>query len=235
MTAGEDASKGGGRPLLRLRSLGGKPAPDGFFDEAQRVSQLTKPALDSLWYVLEPCLADSVTPEIERQLSAYCQRYEIAEADLSHVIRIARFLLRSAASISLDAASFKEDLAAAWPGSDHLHEVLMDGYEPVTQELRRRLLADALQKHGHVLQSIEWRVDRVVADTSAPRLGMPVAIITLTHSYRDQSGSLTLQLTPDQLTRAAQVFSSLALHTEQLQNDGSLPEVSAPAAGQAEL
>jgi len=234
MTADEGASKGGSRPLVRLRSLGGKPAPDGFFDEAHRVSKLTKPALDALWYVLEPCLADTVTPEIEQQLGAFCRRHEVAEADLSHVIRIARFLLRSAASISLDATSFKEDLASAWPGFDHLHEVLMDGYEPVTQELRSRLLADALLKHGHVLQNIEWRVDRVVADTAAPRLEMPVAIVTLTHSYRDQKGSLTLQLTPDQLARAAQVFSSLALHTKQLLN-GAPPSEPQASAGKAEL
>ena len=184
--------------------------------------------------MLQPCLADSVTPEIEQQLSAFCRRYEVAEADLSHVIRIARHLLRSAASINLDAGSFREDLAVAWPAADHLHNVLMDGYEPVTEELRERMLADSLLNHGHVLRNIEWRVDRVVADTAAPRLEMPVAIVTLTHAYRDQSGSLTLQLTPDQLARAAQVFSSLALHTKQLLNGPPASVPPAPAAGKKE-
>ncbi len=228
-TAKAAGAKKANEPAVRLRCLGGSPAPDGLLDEAHRINKLPQGAVANLWDVLEPCLADAVSQEIDQQLGAFCRRHEVAEADLGHVLRIARFLLRSAASINLDNERFGEDLETTWPSASSLHEVLLNRFEATKAALRGRLLADALMKHGHVLQNIEWRVDSVVADTSAPRLQMPVGIVTLTHRYRDRSESLTLQMTPDQLMRAAQVFGSLAQQTQQL-----LPTPPATAASQEE-
>jgi len=199
-----------------LHCLGGDAAPADVLHDAHRVDKLTKGALAQLWDVLEPCLTPSLPPDVDAQLGAFCRRHEMAEADLAHVIRIARFVLRAASAINLPARGFHEDLRTIWPGIDPLHQVLLSRYDVTRLALRGRLLADALTKHGNVLQNLEWRVDNVIADSGAARLELPVGIVTLAYRYRDETSHLTLQMTPDQLMRAAQVFTSLAQQARRL-------------------
>ncbi len=211
---------------LRLRCLGGQPTPEDISEDAARVSKLSDAATQELWSVIEPCVLQPMSPVLEQRLTAFCQHFELAEADLGHTVRIVCFLLRHAAAIHLPRAQFAEDLEAMWPSQRALHAALLEPYEGVIHKLREGLLADALVKHGNVLVDIDWRVDRVIGAKPAPRIDLPVALVTL--AYRKSSGDdrLTLQMTPEQLARAASVFTALARETQQLLAAGA-PQASA--------
>ena len=203
-------AKGGTHQPVRLRCLGGDAAPEDIVADAERANRLSDAAIADLWRVLEPCVLQPMTQALERELGAFCRHFELAEADLGHAIRIASFLLRRAAAVNLSADDFSEDLATVWPQAESLRALLVERYATMVAHLRDSLLAEALLKHGNVLAGLDWRVDRVVADSKAPRLDLPVALITMNYRNRDRSENITLQMTPNQLARAASVFSALA-------------------------
>jgi hypothetical protein len=218
----------------RLHCLGGDAAPADITNDAARLTRLNDGAIAALWPVLEPCVVRPVSAELGQHLSAFCLQHEIAEADLGHVIRICRWLLHSAASVDLSSERLGQDIDTLWPEPGALRGVLLDNYPAVKSLLRDVLLANALVKHGNVLDNVEWRIDRVAADTKAPRLDLPVALVTLSYRNRDRSEHLTLQLTPEQLMRTTRVLSALAEQTLKLmpKADSSAPNgSSAPGGG----
>lgn len=178
--------------------------------DAERANKLSDAAVADLWRLLEPCVLQPMSPGLERELGAFCRHFELAEADLGHAIRIASYLLRRAAAVNLSADDFAQDLTTVWPQAEALRALLVTRYANMVAQLRDSLLAEALLKHGNVLANLDWRVDRVVADSKAPRLDLPVALITMNYQNRDRSENITLQMTPNQLARAANVFAALA-------------------------
>ncbi len=201
---------------MRLQSLAGTAAPEDVVNEAGRVTRLPKAALEQLWTVVEPCVTQPMTDKLGTELNAFCRQFEIAEADLGHVVRIVCFLLRHAAAVDLSEQGFAADLETLWPGATELHELLRKRYGPIKSQLREGMLRDALVQHGKVLVDVDWRVDHVVASKPAPRLSLPVAIVTL--RYRSPRGPdhVTLQLTSSQLASVSQVFGALAQQIDRL-------------------
>jgi hypothetical protein len=201
---------------LRLHCLGGDVVPDDVVADAARLGKLGDTAVADLWTVLGPCVRQPMSDELGQLLSRFCLSHEIAEADLGHVIRICRWLLHQAASVDLTLEHLGEDIGRIWPEPGGLRDVLGANYLTVKNELRDVLLANALVKHGNVLENVEWRIDRVAADANAPRLDLPVALVTLSYRNRERREHLTLQLTPDELMRTTKVLTALAQQTQKL-------------------
>jgi hypothetical protein len=209
----EPAARPDEAPPVRLRCLAGGAMPAELARDAQRLDRLNDGAVSALSEVLRSCVLEPMSAELGQKLSRLCLRHEIAEADLGHVIRAVRWLLREASAADLGEAALAADISAIWSDARRLSEVLLAHYGPIKQEIRRQLLEDALTKHGHVLVDVDWRVDMVTSDRRAARLMSPLALVTLSYRDADRSGRLTLQLLPEQLARLQQVFGALALRT----------------------
>jgi hypothetical protein len=82
-------------------------------------------------------------------------------------------------------------------------------YETTKARLRQVLFLNTLLAHGAVLDDVDWRLDYVASTTEAPKLLMPVALLTL--SYRDHGDPkrLTLQVTGDQLQKLKAICEAL--------------------------
>jgi hypothetical protein len=197
---------------VRLRSLSGDALPDELFRDAQRAVRLNDGAFVAIAPLLRALVLDPMTPELGEHLSRLCVRHEVAEADLGHVVKVARWLLREASAADLGAADLEADARAIWPDSK-LISTLVDGYGAIKAVLRQRLLDDALVKHGNVLVDVDWRLDLVSADRRAAKLVAPVAVVTLAYKSDAAAGRLTLQLLPEQIARLEQLFGALARRT----------------------
>lgn len=198
---------------IRLRALHGGALAEDLARDALRLDKLSDGSLTALGSVLVPAVLEPMSSELGQQLSRLCVRHEVAEADLGGVLRVVRFLLREASASDLDKETFAEDLLAIWPEPRALRDVTVGAYEPIKRELRKRLLEEALLSHGNVLEDVEWRVDLVASDRNAPKLMLPLAMVTLKYRNADEAGRLTLQLLPEQLARLQQVFGALAQRT----------------------
>lgn len=198
---------------VRLRCLSGGAMPDDLRRDAQRLDKLTDRMIEALPSVLAPAVLAPMSAELGQQLSRLCVRHEVAEADLGHVIRVVRWLMREAAAADLDKAALESDVRAVWDDPRGLPQVLLGDYEAIKHELRKQLLQDALTKHGNVLADVDWRIDVVAADRQASKLMSPLALVTLSYRNADGTGRLTLQLLPEQLLRLQQLFGALAQRT----------------------
>lgn len=219
-SATEGKNQGNDAMPVRLRCLGGGAMPDEMRLSASRLDKLTDSLFGALPSMLGALVIEPMNAEMGQQLTRMCLRHEVAEADLGHVIRAVRWLMREAAACDLDGAALESDVRAIWKEPRGLLDVILNAYEPIKQEVRRALLNDALTKHGNVLVDVDWRVDIVAADRHAAKLMSPLALVTL--SYRDAEANrrLSLQLLPDQLARLAQVFAALAQRTRRPTSDG---------------
>ncbi|HHH29150.1 MAG TPA: hypothetical protein ENK57_12505, partial [Polyangiaceae bacterium] len=197
----------------RLKSLAGGVLPDEQRVAAERGRKLPESALKALGPLLGPTVLQPVTPQLGEQLSHFCLQHEIAEADLGHLLKACRWLLREAAAANVTRAELEADIAAVWPEPGALGEVLLEHYEPIKQSLRVQLVSDALVKHGNVLVDVDWRIDQLRSERHAARLDVPIAVVTLAHRSADDQGRLTLQLTPTDLQNLASVFTALAQKT----------------------
>jgi hypothetical protein len=196
-------------PPTKLRALGGRDTPAQLLEDAKSVGKLTPGAVAHIWTVLEPCLTQPMSPALASEISAFCLRHEVAEADLGRAIRAARTLLREAAAIDLSLAALTEDAAILFAEGEALCAQLVGRYEAAKANLRQVLFLNTLSAHGAVLDDVDWRLDYVAATTDAPRLLMPVALLTL--SYRDHGDArrLTLQVTADQLGKLESICRAL--------------------------
>jgi hypothetical protein len=192
-----------------LHALAGRPTPSQLIDDAKSASKLTSGSVEHLWDVLDPCLTQAMSPTLAAEISAFCLRYEVAEADLGRAIRAARTLLREAASVDLGLAELTQDVGALFGDNAELCAALVSRYSATKARLRQVLFLNTLLAHGAVLDDVDWRLDYVAATTDAPKLLMPVALLTL--SYRDHGDQrrLTLQVTNDQLQKLKLICEAL--------------------------
>lgn len=201
-------------PPIRLRCLAGGAVAQDLVESASRAGRLSAGATRELSPVLRPSVIASMTPDLAQRLSRYCAAHEIAEADLGHVLRVARWLIREASAIDLGAEDLTADATALFGEHVELIALLGREYEALRPALRKDLITDALIRHGNVLEDIDWRIDVVTTDRRAPRVGLPVAMVTLSYRNAEKAERLTLQLLPDQLQRLQGVFAALAQKTK---------------------
>ncbi len=204
------SSAGSDSPPVRLRCLAGGAVAEDIVESAARAGRLSAAAARELAPVLRPSVMASMTPELAQRLTRYCAAHEIAEADLGHVLRVARWLIREASAMDLGAEDLTADATTLFGDHAELIALLGGEYDALRPALRKELITDALIRHGNVLEDIDWRIDIVTADRRAPRVGLPVAMVTLSYRNAEKSDRLTLQLTPEQLQRLEVVFAALA-------------------------
>lgn len=202
-----------GASPVRLKCLGGGVVSDEYLADARRVDKLGDGALEALGPLLAPTILSALTRELGEHLSRFCLQHEVAEADLGHVLKVCRWLVREAANVDLCRDDLAADLKTLWQDPGILGDVLLEHYEPIKRALREQMVNDALLMHGNALVDVEWRVDQIASDRHTARLGVPVAIVTLIYKNADRGDRLTLQITSEQLGRLSQVFGALGQKT----------------------
>ncbi len=200
-------------PPIHLRSLAGGALPSELRQEAERIQRLPKSVLGELGPILQACVFQPMTAEVGEQLSRFCVQHEVAEADLGGVLKFCGWLLREASALDLSTDELGEDIRAVFGEAEQLAPILRDNYGPFKRVVRDELLADALVNHGNVLADVDWRVDTIVTERQAPKLGTSIALVTLAYRHAEGTGRLTLQVTPERLARLAQMFAALAQKT----------------------
>jgi hypothetical protein len=199
-----------GPPPIRLRCLAGAALPEELRRDAERLDKLSPAALASMGELLQACALLPLTRDLGEALSRFCLKHELAEADLGRIVNVCRWLLHEASAVDLSCQELAEDVAAIWPRPGALGDVLRKGYPAIKLGLREQLLGEALVRHGNVLVDVDWRLDTITGERHAPKLGVPIALVTLTYTGAEQARRLTLQVTPDKLERLAQIFAALA-------------------------
>lgn len=180
-------------PPSALLCLAGAAAPPEIVADLARVATLPQAAREHLWEVLGPSLEEPLPASMERQLDEFCARHRVADEHLARALKACRFLLREAAKLDLDAASFASDVTKLAPDPASL-DLLAAGYERAKLTVRRQILRAVLLEHGRVLTGVDWRLDTAVASSHGARMTAPIAILTLRHQEGDTAGRTTFHL-----------------------------------------
>jgi hypothetical protein len=190
---------------VRLYCLGGGEAPSDLGADLRRLVRLPVEALQKLWQVLAPSLAESIAKETEQLLDLFCAAYKLDEEDLARALKACRFVIREAAQRDVPAEAVAEDLDRLCPGDPLLKELVLAGYEPARAQIRHEIVKAAVADHGKLLVGIKWRVDAIQASEQGAKLGMPVALLTLHYLEGAEAGRVTLQVLPDMMGELRQV------------------------------
>ncbi len=184
---------------MRLYSLGGGEAPADLGADLLRLLLLPAEALQKLWQVLAPSLAEQLAPETEKLLDAFCAAYGIADDDLARAIKACRFIVREGAQRDVPAGAMAEDLDRLCPGDPLVKELVLAGYERAKDQIRHEAARAALADHGKLLVGVRWRVDAIHASERGAKLGTQVAMLTLHYREGAETGRVTLQALPDMM------------------------------------
>jgi hypothetical protein len=186
-------------PPLRLYCLGGGEAPPDLGADLLRLLRLPAEALQKIWQVLAPSLAENLAKETEQLLDLFCAAYRVDQDDLGHAVKACRFVIREAAQRDVPAGAVAEDLDRLCPGDPLVKELVLAGYEPARQQIRHEIVRAAVADHGKLLVGVKWRVDAIEASERGAKLRMPVAILTLHYVEGADAGRVTLQVLPDMM------------------------------------
>lgn len=184
---------------VALHCLAGEEAPPDIGADLRRLQGMPPEAIEKLWQVLAPSLAETLAPETSQLLDMFCAAYRIAEGDLARALKSCRFLIREAARLDVPADHFAADIEALCPDPPLIKEVLLAGFEQARGELRRAILRSSLADHGKLLVGAQWRVDTIQASERGAKLGMPVAMLTLHYREGAKAKRITLQVLPDMM------------------------------------
>ena len=190
---------------MRLYCLGGGEAPPDLSADLLRLLRLPAEALQKLWQVLAPSLAEKIAPETEQLLDVFCAAYRVDEDELARAIKACRFVICAAARLDVPAGALGEDLERLCPGEALVKELVLAGYEPAKEQLRHEMIKAAIADHGKLLVGVNWRVDAIQASERGLRLGMPVAMLTLHYREGSELGRMTLQVLPDMMGQLREV------------------------------
>jgi hypothetical protein len=190
---------------IRLYSLGGGEGPPDLGADLLRMLRLPAEALQKIWQVLAPSLAETITKETEQLLDVFCAAYKLDEDDLGRVVKACRFVIREAAQRDVPVEAVAEDLDRLCPGDPLVKELVLAGYGPAKERIRHEIVKTALADHGKLLVGLHWRLDAIQASERGTRLGTPVALLTLHYLEGDQKGRITLQVLPDMMGELKQV------------------------------
>jgi hypothetical protein len=86
----------------------------------------------------------------------------------------------------------------------------MPGYEAAKVLVRHEIARAALADHGKVVERVDWRVDQVVTSNRGEKLGVPVAVVTLSYREGERRDRITLQLPPQALRELAAMCQRLS-------------------------
>lgn len=183
----------------KLRCLGGAEPPAEILRDLARALALPSHIRRRFWDILGPCLAEPLPREIEADLDRICAEHALAPDALAQALKACRFLVRGAATNDLDPRAFAEDLALLEGGASGLGDLLLPGYDAARALVRSELARAAVSDHGKVLEGVDWRIDVITASSQAPKLRVPVAVLTLRYREGQEHERITFHATPDTL------------------------------------
>lgn len=184
---------------IRLHCLGGGQAPPDLGADLLRLVRFPSEALEKLWQVLVPCLAETLLPETEQLLDMFCAAYKVDDDDLAQAVKACRFVIRGAARLDLPEGALAADLEALCPAEPRVKAIVLAGYAPAKEQLRREILMAAVADHGKLLVGVNVRLDTIQASERGARLQLPVAVLTLHFREGAGAGRVTLQVLPDMM------------------------------------
>jgi hypothetical protein len=195
---------------VRLRCLGGKPAPPDLASDLRALERLPPAARVALWSVLGPSLPEPLAPEVEGMLDAFCRTHRLKRDDLARPLKACRFLLREAASANVPHGTFVEDLRALCGTDAAIEQLFAAGYDAACKVVRQEVLQGTLADHGKLLLGVDWRLDSVLASSRGSKMRVPVALLTLRYREGDQTRRITLQVLPETLRQLTQTLTEIA-------------------------
>ncbi len=184
---------------LRLYCLGGGEAPSSLGADLLCLLRLPAEALQKIWQVLAPSLAETITKETEQRLDAFSVDHGVDVDALGRAIKACRFLIREAAQRDVPQGALADDLDRLCPGDPLVKELVLAGYEPAKERIRHEIVKAAVADHGKLLVGIKWRMDAIQASERGAKLEMPVAMLTLHYLEGAETGRVTLQVLPDMM------------------------------------
>ncbi len=184
---------------VRLYCLAGGEAPPEVGADLLRLLRLPAEAVQKLWQVLAPNLAETITPETEQLVSVFCSAYRVDPDELAPAIRACRFLIREAARLDLSAGALADDLERLCPDEALVKELVLAAYESGKEPIRHAIVKAAVADHGKLLVGVKWRVDAIQASEGGAKLRAPVAMLTLHYLEGVEMGRVTLQVLPDMM------------------------------------
>jgi hypothetical protein len=199
MDASASADVAGAPVAVPLQCLGGGDAPLELGRDLLLLRGLPIEAVERMWQVLGPSLAETIAPETERLLDGFCKAYQIESHHLARALKACRFVIREAARIDLPAAALAADLDRLCPGDALVQDLVLAGYEPAKARIRSEILGKALADHGNLLTGVSWRVDTIHASERGGKLRAPVAMLTLQYREGAETRRITLQALPEMI------------------------------------
>ncbi|MDC3961330.1 COMM domain-containing protein [Polyangium jinanense] len=201
---------------LPLFCLGGKAAPEAIAADLKTLARLPERARARFWDALGPALPDPLPASVESALDTFARAFEAPRDDLARALKASRFLVREACARGLDRSRFEEDVVglAGGPLSPEaavIAPILLSKYDAVRSAIGAGALRDTLTDHGAVVESIEWRVDAVLASSRGDTGAAKIAVLTLGYRDGDRKDRITLHLSSEkleELRRACERMSS---------------------------
>lgn len=189
---------------LPLHCLGGKAAPEAIVADLKTLARLPERARARFWDALGPALPDPVPASVEPALDTFARAFDAPRDDLARALKASRFLVREACARGLDRARFEEDVVrlAGGPVSPEaavIAPILLSRYDAARATLGASAFRDTLTDHGAVVESIEWRVDVVLASSRGDAGAAKIAVLTLGYRDGDRKDRITLHLSPEKL------------------------------------
>ncbi|MDI1480862.1 COMM domain-containing protein [Polyangium sp. y55x31] len=189
---------------LPLFCLGGKAAPEAIEADLKTLARLPERARARFWDALGPALPDPLPASAESALDTFARAFDVPRDDLARALKASRFLVREACARGLDRGRFEEDVVrlAGGPLSPEaavIAPILLSRYDAARAALGVSAFRDTLTDHGAVVESIEWRVDAVLASSRGDTGAAKIAVLTLGYRDGDRKDRITLHLSPEKL------------------------------------
>jgi hypothetical protein len=187
-----------------LICLDGEKAPEAIVADLRLVASLPETARLRFWDALGPALAEPVPDSVETALDAFARAHDVHPSVLGRTLKASRFLVREACARNLDRPQFEEDIVrlcggAMSPDATVVVPILLSRYDAARASLGAVAFRETMADHGHVLRSVEWRLDSVLASSRGNTGGARLAVLTLGYGQGNEDKQLTLHITPDKL------------------------------------
>lgn len=184
-------------PEIKLNCCQGRPAPVPVVEGWRQFLRFPEQARKGFWGVLFPALLEPANPSNKQRVESFSREYGLEEEAVVSAMRGCDFLLRQASALDMDAAPFRQDLAALSEGDEQGAEVILSQYDGAKADLRKVIIQESLADHGKVLVGMDWRMDNVSASNRGAKLNTTVVLLTLKYRENNRIERTTLQLTPD--------------------------------------
>jgi len=172
-------------PEIKLNCCQERPAPVPVVEGWRQFLRFPEQARKGFWGVLFPALLEPANPSNKQRVESFSREYGLEEEAVVSAMRGCDFLLRQASALDMDAAPFRQDLAALSEGDEQGVEVIVSRYDGAKADLRKVIIQESLADHGKVLVGMDWRMDNVSASNRGAKLNTTVVLLTL--KYRENN------------------------------------------------